>query len=134
METVLREADFVSVHVPYMPETHHLIGREQFRLMKTSAVLINSARGPVVDPDALYEALSGGQIWAAGLDVTEPEPIPMDSPLLKLSNCLIAPHIASASYKTRDAMSELAARNILAALAGERPPTVINPEVLEKAR
>jgi len=131
-ETVLREADFVSLHVPYMPSTHHLISEKQFKLMKKSAVLINTARGPVVDQKALYNALKNGDIWAAGLDVTDPEPIPMDDPLLTLPNCLIAPHIASASFKTRDAMSELAARNILAALAGQKPPTIVNPEVLEK--
>ena len=98
--------------------------------MKKSAVLINTARGPIVDPQALYAALKSGEIWAAGLDVTEPEPIPMDDPLLTLDNCLVAPHIASASFNTRSDMSELAANNILAALAGERPPTILNPEVL----
>lgn len=129
-ETVLKESDFVSLHVPYMPATHHLISTEQLSLMKDSAVLINSARGAIVDPQALYVALRSGEIWAAGLDVTEPEPIPMDDPLLTLDNCLIAPHIASASFNTRNDMSELAANNILAALSGKRPPTILNPEVL----
>ena len=132
-ETVLKESDFVSLHVPYMPATHHLISTDQLALMKDSAVLINTARGAIVDPQALYTALSSGEIWAAGLDVTEPEPIPMDDPLLTLDNCLVAPHIASASFNTRSDMSELAANNILAALNGERPPTVLNPEVLEKS-
>ncbi len=132
-ETVLKESDFVSLHVPYMPATHHLISTAQLALMKDSAVLINTARGAIVDPQALYTALSSGEIWAAGLDVTEPEPIPMDDPLLTLDNCLVAPHIASASFNTRSDMSELAANNILAALNGERPPTVLNPEVLEKS-
>jgi glyoxylate reductase len=132
-DTVLRESDFVSMHVPYMPATHHLISTEQLAMMKQSAVLINTARGPIVDPQALYTALKSGEIWAAGLDVTDPEPIPMDDPLLTLDNCLIAPHIASASFNTRSDMSELAANNILAAIAGERPPTILNPEVLEKS-
>ena len=130
-DTVLKESDFVSLHVPYMPATHHLISTDQLALMKESAVLINTARGAIVDPQALYTALKSGEIWAAGLDVTEPEPIPMDDPLLTLDNCLIAPHIASASFNTRSDMSELAANNILAAIAGERPPTILNPEVLE---
>ncbi len=130
-ETVLKESDFVSLHVPYLPATHHLISTEELALMKSSAVLINSARGAIVDPQALYTALKAGEIWAAGLDVTEPEPIPMDDPLLTLDNCLIAPHIASASFNTRSDMSELAANNILAALTGNRPPTILNPEVLE---
>ena len=129
-DTVLNESDFVSVHVPYMPTTHHLISTSELAKMKKSAVLINTARGPIVDPQALYAALKSGEIWAAGLDVTEPEPIPMDDPLLTLDNCLVAPHIASASFNTRSDMSELAANNILAALAGERPPTILNPEVL----
>ncbi|MDE2816511.1 MAG: D-glycerate dehydrogenase [Chloroflexota bacterium] len=130
-DTVLKESDFVSLHVPYMPATHHLISTEQLALMKESAILINTARGAIVDPQALYTALKSGEIWAAGLDVTEPEPIPMDDPLLTLDNCLIAPHIASASFNTRNDMSELAANNILAALSGKRPPTILNPEVLE---
>ena len=132
-DTVLKESDFVSLHVPYMPATHHLISTDQLVLMKESAVLINTARGAIVDPQALYTALKSGEIWAAGLDVTEPEPIPMDDPLLTLDNCLIAPHIASASFNTRSDMSELAANNILAAIAGERPPTILNPEVLENS-
>ncbi len=129
-DTVLQESDFVSMHVPYMPATHHLISTEQLAMMKQSAVLINTARGPIVDPQALYTALKSGEIWAAGLDVTDPEPIPMDDPLLTLDNCLIAPHIASASFNTRSDMSELAANNILAALSGERPSTILNPDVL----
>ena len=129
-DTVLKESDFVSLHVPYMPATHHLISTDQFALMKESAILINTARGAIVDPQALYTALKSGEIWAAGLDVTEPEPIPMDDPLLTLDNCLIAPHIASASFNTRNDMSELAANNILAALSGKRPPTILNPEVI----
>ena len=100
--------------------------------MKPTAVLINSARGPIVDPKALYEALKSGQIFAAGLDVTEPEPITMDDPLLTLDNIVIAPHIASASVATRTKMANMAADNLLAGLRGEIPPICINPEVLEK--
>lgn len=130
MKTVLQESDFVSIHVPYMKETHHLISTEQLGLMKNTAVLINTARGPIVDPVALYKSLKEGQIWAAGLDVTEPEPINMDNPLLELSNCVIAPHIASASIKTRTRMATLSAENILAALQGKMPPAIVNPEVI----
>lgn len=130
VEEVLREADFVSVHTPYMPSTHHLINAERLAMMKRTGVLINSARGPIVDPHALYEALRDGTIWAAGLDVTSPEPIHMDDPLLTLDNCLIVPHIASASMGTRDAMSELAADNIINVLRGTAPKTPVNREAV----
>ena len=130
-ETVLRESDFVSLHTPYMPATHHLISHDQLKMMKNTAVLVNSARGPVVDPDALYEALRDGEIDSAGLDVTEPEPLPADHRLLTLDNCLVVPHIASASYETRAAMSQLAAENIVAVLSGKKPSTPVNPEVVE---
>jgi glyoxylate reductase len=134
MEQVLREADFVSLHVPLTPETRHLINAERLRLMKQTAVLVNTSRGPVVDHKALYAALRAGQIWAAGLDVTDPEPIPMDDPLLTLDNCLIVPHIASASFKTRDEMAALAARNIVNVLHGRPPETAVNPEVWGRRR
>jgi glyoxylate reductase len=97
--------------------------------MKTNAVLINTARGPVVDPDALYEALKEQRIFGAGLDVTEPEPLPMDSPLLKLNNILIVPHIASASISSRDQMSWMAAQNLIAGLKCDRLPNCVNPQV-----
>ena len=100
-------------------------------MMKNTAVLVNSSRGPVVDPDALYEALRDGEIDSAGLDVTEPEPLPADHRLLTLENCLVVPHIASASYETRAAMSQLAAENIVAVLSGKKPATPVNPEVVE---
>ncbi len=132
MDTLLSESDFVSVHVPLLNETHHLIDAAAFAKMKNSAVLVNSARGPIVDPKALYDALSSGQIFAAGLDVTEPEPIEMDDPLLTLENCVIAPHIASGSVETRAQMSDVAAENILAGLAGQQGPAIVNPEVFEK--
>ncbi len=130
MDTVLREADFVSVHTPLTPDTRHLIGEDAFSKMKPTAVLVNSSRGPVVDPKALYTALKDKKIWAAGLDVTEPEPIEMDDPLLTLDNCLVVPHIASASVKTRTRMATMCAENILAVFNGTKPPAIVNPEVL----
>jgi len=133
-EEVLREADFVSVHVPLMPETRHLIGREQLKMMKRTAVLVNTARGPIVDTLALAEALREGWIWAAGLDVFEKEPIEPDHPLLALDNVIVVPHIASASIETRTKMAVMAAENLLAVLEGRRPPNPVNPEVLAGGR
>jgi glyoxylate reductase len=129
LPSLLRESDFVSVHTPLTAETRHMINREAFQQMKPSAVLVNTARGPVVDPDALYIALRDGQIFAAGLDVTDPEPIPMDSPLLTLDNLIIVPHIASASIRTREQMAVMAAENLIAGLKGERLPNCVNSEV-----
>jgi lactate dehydrogenase-like 2-hydroxyacid dehydrogenase len=129
LDTLLAEADFVTLHVPLTEMTHHLIGREELRKMKPSAVLINTARGGVVDPEALYEALREGQIARAALDVTDPEPIPTDHPLLTLSNCIVVPHIASASVATRTKMATMAAENLLAGLRGEPLPNCVNPEV-----
>lgn len=132
LNEVLREADFISVHVPLMDSTRHLISREQFGLMKKTAVFVNTSRGPVVDQRALAEALQAGQIFAAGIDVFEKEPVPADDPLLKLDNVVVAPHIASASVPTRIRMATLAAENLVAALQGKRPPNPVNPEVLER--
>jgi len=132
LNELLPKADFISVHVPLMAETRHLIGAAEFALMKKTAVFINSSRGPVVDQKALYQALKSGQIFAAGLDVTEVEPIPMDDPLLTLDNVIIAPHIASASVATRTKMATMAAANLIAGLKGEMPPNCVNPEVLQK--
>lgn len=129
METLLRESDFISLHTLLNEQTRHLINRDTLALMKPSAILINTSRGPVVDGQALYEALKAHQIFAAALDVTDPEPLPMDSPLLELDNLVIAPHIASASKPTRDKMSLMAAENLLAGLKGERLPTCVNPEI-----
>lgn len=129
LETLLRESDFVTIHTPLAPETRHLIGDAQFRQMKPSAILINTARGPIVDQDALYRALAAGLIAYAALDVTDPEPIPAGSPLLALDNIILAPHIASASIQTRDKMAAMAAENLLAGLRGERLPYCANPEV-----
>jgi len=131
MEELLRESDFVSLHVNLTPETHHLIDADALRAMKPSAVIVNTSRGPVIDAGALTEALRGGEIFAAGLDVTDPEPLPADHPLVALANCVVVPHIASASGVTRGKMAAMAAANLLAGLRGERLPTPINPEVYE---
>ncbi len=132
METLLAESDFVTIHTDLNPETRHMFNAEAFAKMKPTAIIVNTARGPIIDPQALYDALKNGKICAAGLDVTEPEPIPMDSPLLTLPNCIIVPHIASASVVTRGKMAEMAARNLLAGLRGERLPTCVNPQVYER--
>ena len=132
LHDLLSRADFVTVHVPLMAETRHLISTAEFAAMKPTAVFVNSSRGPVVDQKALYEALKSGQIFAAGLDVTEVEPIPMDDPLLTLDNITIAPHIASASVATRTKMATMAAANLIAGLKGKMPPNCVNPEVLKK--
>jgi len=132
LEELLPRSDFVSLHVNLTPETKGLINAEKLAWMKPTAVLVNTSRGPVVDGDALAAALKKGTIFAAGLDVTDPEPIPMDSPLVGLDNCLIVPHIASASRATRSKMAEMAAANLLAGLRGEALPTPINPEVYDR--
>jgi glyoxylate reductase len=129
LDDVLAESDFVSLHVPLTEETYHLVGERELKMMKPSAVLVNSARGPVVDPRALYQALKRGEIACAALDVTEPEPIRADDPLLTLDNCLIVPHIASSSLATRGKMATMAAANLEAGLKGERLPNCVNPEV-----
>ncbi len=132
-DTLLEESDFISLHVPLTTDTRHLIGAEALSKMKTEAVLINTARGPIVDPDALYEALKQHRIFAAALDVTEPEPLPLEHPLYALDNVIIAPHIASASRATRDKMAMMAVQNLIAGLKGERLPNCVNPQVyLEK--
>lgn len=131
MDTLLARSDFVSLHTVLNESTRHLIDARALSKMKQSAVLVNAARGSIVDPKALYEALRSGQISAAGLDVTEPEPIPADDPLLTLENCIIVPHIASASVSTRREMSRIAAANLLNGIAGERLVTCVNPEVYD---
>ena len=131
LDDLLRESDFVSLHVPLNDETYHLIGVRELKLMKQTAILINAARGGVVDPVALYEALKDGEIGAATLDVTEPEPISTDDPLLTLDNCLIVPHIGSSSVATRDKMAMMAAENLIAGVRGERLPNCVNPEVYD---
>ncbi|MDL1912741.1 D-glycerate dehydrogenase [Chloroflexi bacterium CFX6] len=130
-ETLLAESDFVSLHTPLTPDTHHLIDAEALSRMKPTATLVNTSRGPVVDMDALYEALRDKRIFAAGLDVTDPEPLPPDHPLLSLENLVIAPHIASASVTARGNMARMAAQNLIAGLKGERLPNCVNPQVYE---
>ena len=132
MDMLLHESDFVTLHTDLNESTRHLMNAAAFAKMKRTAFVINTARGPIVDPQALYDALKSGKIAGAALDVTEPEPIPMDSPLLKLPNCLIVPHIASASVATRAKMAQMAAANVVAGVRGDKLPTCVNPEVYER--
>jgi len=129
LDDLLEQADFVSLHVPLNAETHHLMNSAALARMPPTAVLINTSRGAVVDMDALYEALKSRRIFAAALDVTEPEPLPLDHPLYELDNIIISPHIASASGSTREKMASMAAHNLLAGLRGERLPNCVNPDV-----
>ncbi len=130
LDELLREADFISIHTNLTPETRHLFGAEQFRAMKPSAVLVNTSRGPVVDEEALAEALEAGEIFGAGLDVFEKEP-EVTEKLLALENAVVIPHLGSATVDTRDAMGHLAVDNVFAALDGTRPPTLLNPDAFE---
>ncbi len=127
--SLLSQADFISLHVPLTEETREMVNVEVFDQMKPSAILINTSRGAVVDQAALYQALSTGRIAAAALDVTDPEPLPTDNPLLKLDNLVIAPHIASASHTARERMAVMAAENLLAGLKGEKLPYCVNPQI-----
>jgi lactate dehydrogenase-like 2-hydroxyacid dehydrogenase len=129
-DTLLRESDIVTIHVPLTRDTAHMIGAQELAIMKKDSVLINTSRGAVVDEDALYDALAKGQIRAAGLDVFQEEPVAKDNPLLDLPNVVLAPHIGSASISTRAKMAQICADNLIAALKGERPPNIVNPEVL----
>lgn len=122
LEELLRNSDFVSLHCPANDQTHHLISGPQLETMKSSAFLINMARGSVVETEALYEALTNGQIAGAGLDVTDPEPLPRDHPLLKLDNVVILPHIGSASDRAREQMRTMTLENLHAGLAGQDMP------------
>ena len=127
-ETLLREADFLTLHVPLTPETHHLIGARELSMLKPTAFLINAARGKCVDEAALVEALQAKRLAGAGLDVFENEPH-VHPELLRLPNVLLAPHVGSATAQTRLAMAMLAVENLLAALEGRRPPNLVNPEI-----
>jgi glyoxylate reductase len=131
LTTLLRQSDFVTIHVPLMKETHHFINEEKLRLMKKTAYIINNSRGPVVDEKALHMALKEGWIAGAGLDVFEQEPTPMDNPLLKLENVVVAPHISSASLETRAKMSEMVADNLVSFFQGKQPPNLVNPDVMK---
>jgi glyoxylate reductase len=127
LDELLAHSDFISLHVSLNPETQHMINRETLGKMKRSAILINAARGPVIDSDALYDALEDGIIAGAALDVTEPEPLPGDHKLLRLNNCLVVPHIASSSFATRGKMASIAADNLLAGLKRAPLPSFVNP-------
>ncbi len=130
LANVLKQSDFVSVHVPLLPATHHLISTKQLKMMKKTAYLINTSRGPVIDEKALVAALKKKEIAGAGMDVFEKEP-KLAPGLAKLANVVLTPHTASATHYTRSAMSEIAAKNVLAALKGKRPPQLLNPEIYE---
>src|SRR5215207_3585142 len=128
LEQLLAESDFVTLHVALTDETHHLIAAAELGRMKRTAILVNASRGPVVDTGALVDASRSGSILGAALDVTDPEPLPADHPLVNMTNCIVVPHTASATVQTRDRMAELAAKNLLAGLRGERPPAAVNAD------
>lgn len=128
---LFKNADFITINVPLMKETYHLVDEKKLGMMKKTAYVINNSRGPVVDEKALYKALKEGWIAGAGLDVFEQEPTPMDNPLLKLDNIVVAPHISSASYETRSKMAEMVADNLVAFFEGKTPPNLVNSEVLK---
>lgn len=129
LDTLLKESDFVVLVLPYNQETHHLINAQKFAIMKSSAIFINAGRGSVVDENALIEALKSGEIHAAGLDVFEKEPLPVDSPLLTLPNVVALPHIGSATHETRYGMAECAVDNLIDALTGKVEKNCVNPQV-----
>jgi glyoxylate reductase len=129
-DEVLTTADVISVHVPSTHDTYHLFGKREFRLMKPSAIFINTARGAVVDEQALVQALRERWIHGAGIDVWEKEPTNIDNPLLELENTVVCPHTASATIESRTKMAELAARNLVCVLKGQMPLSLVNPDVL----
>lgn len=129
LDTLLQQSDFVSIHTPLTESTQGLIGEREFTLMKETAILINTARGGIVDTDALVTALQNGSITSAALDVTDPEPIPANHPLVNMPNCIVVPHLGSATWQTRERMGILAVENLLAGLAGEPLPHCVNPKV-----
>jgi lactate dehydrogenase-like 2-hydroxyacid dehydrogenase len=129
LETLLQDSDFISLHIPLTAETHHLINEDTLKRMKPTSLLINTSRGPIVDSNALIKALEGGWIAGAALDVTDPEPLPQNHRLFELPNCLIVPHIGSATWNTRHRMAERACENLIAGLEGRHLPYCVNPEV-----
>ena len=134
LKQLMRDSDFVSVHVPLSDETRGIVGEAELAEMKPTAFLVNTSRGPTVDPKALYASLSSGSIAGAALDVTDPEPLPTDDPLMTLPNVVITPHIAPASGTTITRMGLMATRNIIAALNGEPMPSCLNPEAAASRR
>jgi lactate dehydrogenase-like 2-hydroxyacid dehydrogenase len=132
LQVLLQEADFVSLHVPLTSQTRHLIDQKALQLMQPTSLLINTSRGPIVDQDALIHALHNGLIGGAALDVTDPEPLPPDNELYSLKNCLVVPHIGSATWNTRRAMAERACENLLAGLEGSKLPYCVNPQVYQE--
>lgn len=128
LDALLRESDFISVHTDLNAETKGMFNKERFAKMKPTAVFVNTARGPIVDQVALANALRNGTIFAAGLDVTDPEPLPPDHELLHLPNCVVVPHIASATVHTRNEMARICAENLIAGLAGKPLPACVNPD------
>lgn len=133
LDTLLKSADFISVHTPLLPETRHMIGAKQFEMMKSTAILINTSRGPVVDEKALAKALRTGQIWGAGLDVFETEPY-VTPELLELDNVVMTPHIGTATPDTRRDMARLAAQNVIDVMEGKMPYGIVNPEVFNTVK
>jgi len=131
LEELLKQSDFISIHIPLMKETYHFIDEEKLKMMKPTALFINTSRGPIVDQKALAKALNEGWIAGAALDVFEKEPIDMNDPLLKLENVILALHIASATKQSRSKMAELAAKNLVAVLKGEEPLHLVNSEVMK---
>lgn len=132
LDLLFQKADFVTINVPLIKETHHLVDEKKLKMMKKTAYLINNARGPIVDEKALYKALKEGWIAGAALDVFEQEPTLIENPLLKLDNVVVAPHISSASYETRSKMAEIVAENLVAFFEGKTPPNLVNSEVTKK--
>jgi glyoxylate reductase len=128
LDELLGASDFVSIHAPYSKQTHHMIGERELRLMRPTAILINTSRGSVIDESALLKALKAGGLAGAGLDVYEREPLDVASPLLQMKNVTLTPHIGSATRTTRMKMAEITARNVLAALRGEPPIHWLNPD------
>ncbi len=133
LSDLFSKSDFVSIHVPLNEQTDGMIGKDELISMKKSAILINTSRGAVVDEESLIWALQNGEIWAAGLDVFQQEPTPIDNPLLSLSNVVVAPHIGSASIATRSEMGVICAQNLIAGLKGDKPPNIVNEEVIDNA-
>ena len=131
LETLLKQSDIITIHVPLTKETYHMIGEKELKMMKKTAFLVNTARGAVIDTNALVKALKEKWIAGAALDVFEQEPLPKDHPLTKLENVILAPHAASATIEARTKMAELVAENLIAFLEGKIPPTLVNKDVVK---